>query len=79
MENQRVSFTCYSCGKKIDGSSEDPPCEVLEGWLTMSHWKSVATVEHFSFCSFMCLRSWVEANVSVVPRVFLESFGEEAV
>ena len=41
MENQRVSFICLSCGKKVEGNSDEAPCELLEGWLTVSHWKGV--------------------------------------
>lgn len=77
MENQQISFTCCSCGKKVVGSSEEAPCELLEGWMTMSHWKGVGTVEHLSFCSSLCLRSWVESHVPTIPKVFLESFRED--
>jgi len=73
MNTQRV---CFSCGKKREGSSGEPPCQTLEGWLTVSHWKGVGAVEHYSFCSFSCLKPWVDAQVPRVPEIFLKSFKE---
>lgn len=68
---------CSSCGRKVEPSSEDLPCEVLSGWITVSHWKGLGAVEHYNFCSFTCLKRWVEAQAPEIPRVFLESFGVE--
>ena len=73
MKTQRV---CLSCGKKREGSPEEPPCQALKGWLTVSHWKGIGSVEHYSFCSFSCLKSWVDAQVPRVPEIFLKSFEE---
>jgi len=78
MENRRIGFTCRFCGKRKEPTSGEPPCEVLEGWLTVAHWKGLGDVEHYSFCSLSCLKSWVDAHLPGVPKVFLESFGEEA-
>ena len=72
------NFICSSCGRKVESSSEEPPCSVLSGWLTVSHWKRLGSVEHYNFCSFTCLKMWAEAQTPEIPKVFLESFGEES-
>ena len=69
---------CFFCGKKVASSSEEPPCEVLKGWLTVSQWKGLGAVEHYNFCSFTCLKKWAEAQTPEIPEVFLESFREES-
>lgn len=71
MKTQRV---CFSCGRKIEGSPGEPPCRVLKGWLTISHWKGAGSVEHYNFCSFGCLKSWADVQVPRVPEIFLKSF-----
>ena len=73
----RKHLSCSSCGRSVEFSPQEPPCKMLEGWLTVSHWKGLGSVEHYSFCSLTCLESWVEAQVPRIPKVFLESFGEE--
>ncbi|TET16813.1 MAG: hypothetical protein E3J75_04165 [Dehalococcoidia bacterium] len=77
MRNQRTVFTCHSCGKGVECSPGKLPCEVLKGWLTVSHWKGLGSVEHYNFCSFSCLKSWVDTQIPRVPEVFLESFKED--
>ncbi|MBL7124985.1 MAG: hypothetical protein ISS51_02690 [Dehalococcoidales bacterium] len=77
MRNQGMRLSCHFCGKGVEYSSEEPPCEVLKGWLTVSHWKGVGAVSHYNFCSLSCLESWVDTQVPRVPDVFLESFGED--
>ena len=77
MKNQRMRLSCHSCGKGVGCASEEPPCEVLKGWLTVSCWKGLGSVEHYNFCSLSCLKSWADAQVSKVPEVFLESFKED--
>lgn len=72
----KIQSECFSCGKKGEGSPGEPPCRALKGWLTLSHWKGVGSVEHYSFCSFSCLKSWVDAQVPKVPEIFLKSFEE---
>lgn len=74
---ERMRFFCQSCGKGVECSAEEPPCEALAGWLTVSHWKGPGAVSRYNFCSFSCLKSWVDAQVPGVPDVFLKSFGED--
>jgi len=74
---EKKHFICHSCGKKAEGSSEKPPCEVLAGWLMATHWKGLESVDQYMFCSFSCLQRWVDANVPRIPEIFLKSFGEE--
>ena len=76
MKNQEMHFSCHSCGKKMKCSSGEPLCKVLRDWLTVSGWKGLGSVEHYTFCSFSCLKSWVDAQVPKIPKVFLESFKE---
>ena len=77
MDTQRMCFSCYSCGKRVECFPGEPSCEVLKGWLTVSHWKGLGAVSHYNFCSFSCLKSYVDAQVPRVPEVFLESFKED--
>jgi len=74
---QRGCFVCLSCGKKVEFALEEPPCKVLSGWLTVSHWKGLESVDHYSFCSFSCLQQWVDSQAPRIPEVFLKSLGEE--
>jgi hypothetical protein len=76
MKNQGTQFSCHSCGKGAECTPGEPPCEMLKGWLTVSRWKGSGSVEHYNFCSFSCLSSWVDAQVPRVPGIFLESFKE---
>ena len=70
-------FICHSCAKKAEYGPEERPCEVLSGWLTVSHWKGLGEVEHYNFCSFTCLKRWADAQVPQIPEVFLKSFERE--
>ncbi len=74
MSAQKRCFTCHSCGKQLECTEEEAPCEVLEGWSTISHWKGSGAVAHYTFCSLICLKSWVDASVPTVPHIFLEAF-----
>ena len=74
---QKGCFVCQSCGIKVECTSEEPPCKVLSGWLTVSQWKGIESVEHYSFCSSTCLQKWVDSQVPRIPGVFLKSLGEE--
>ena len=67
---------CHSCGRKAEVSEEELPCEVLRGWLTVSNWKGLESVDHYSFCSLSCLQRWVDSQVPRVPEVFLKSLEE---
>ena len=69
-------FVCHSCAERVDFSPEERPCEVLGGWLMVSQWKGPGAVEHYDFCSFTCLRSWLDAEAPQVPEVFLKAFEE---
>ena len=69
-------FICHSCGKTVEYAPEERPCEVLSGWLTVSHWKGLGVVEHYNFCSSTCLKRWVDTQVPHVPEVFLKAFEE---
>lgn len=73
MKTQRA---CFSCGENSEDSPGELPCRTLKGWLTVVCWKGVGSVEHYSFCSFSCLKSWVDAQVPRVPEIFLKSFEE---
>jgi len=77
MGSRRTRFSCQSCGKEVECSPGEIPCEALEGWLTVSYWEGPGAVSHYNFCSLSCLKSWVEAQLPRIPDVFLESFGED--
>jgi len=76
---------CQSCGKKVEYSEcskrgarpDDARCMVLRGWLSVSHWRGMGTVDGYDFCSFSCLQRWVEAQVPTVPKTFLEAFQDD--
>jgi hypothetical protein len=67
-----MCFICHSCGKKVEFEVEEPPCKALAEWLTVSHWKGMASVDRYSFCSLSCLQRWVETQVPKIPEVFLK-------
>jgi len=69
---------CSGCGQKVEFSSEEFPCQVLNGWLTLSQWKGLGSVEHHNFCCITCLKKWAKARVPEIPKVFLESFNGES-
>lgn len=71
-------FICSACGRKVEFSPGEAPCEALTGWLSLAQWKGVSSVDHFNFCSFTCLKKWVNAKSPQIPRIFLESFKEES-
>ena len=73
---QGRNIFCHSCGKELEHKMGKMPCENLAGWLTISHWKGHESVDHYSFCSVSCLRTWVEDLSPRIPDVFLKSFGE---
>jgi hypothetical protein len=74
---QRRYSICYFCGRKAEISSESPPCVMLEGWLSVTHWKGMESVDQYDFCCFTCLEKWAHDQSTQVPKVFLESFNEE--
>lgn len=68
---------CHSCGRKVEFSQQEMPCDVLSGWLIVSYMEGLESVDRFSFCSFSCLQRWVTSQLPEVPEIFLESLGEE--
>ncbi len=68
---------CHSCGRKVEFDQEELPCDVLSGWLMVSHMKGLEYVDSYSFCSFSCLQRWVASQVPEIPEIFLKSLGEE--
>ncbi len=70
-------ISCYSCGRELEHGMGRMPCEELEGWLTISHWKGKEMVDHYSFCSHRCLRQWVDQLFPRIPEVYLKSFDEQ--
>jgi hypothetical protein len=67
-------FMCHSCGERVECGAKERPCEVLKGWLMISLWKGPETVQHYSFCSLMCLKTWLDAQIPQIPDVFLRAF-----
>jgi hypothetical protein len=73
---------CQSCSKKTEYSEcfencappGDARCNALKGWLTVSRWRGVGSVDKYDFCSFSCLQKWVEAQVPKIPKPFLKAF-----
>ena len=76
MKNQEIHFSCHSCGERMEYPPGEPLCKMLRDWLTVSCWKGLGSVEHYTFCSFSCLKAWVDAQVPKIPKVFLKSFKE---
>ena len=82
---KRETAVCLSCGKKVEYTPcgqrrvlpEDARCKVLDGWLTVSHWKDMHSIEEYDFCSLTCLQKWVEAQAPKVPNTFLDAFRDE--
>jgi len=77
MGNQRASFSCHACGTEVEYCAEETPCGVLKGWVSIAYWKGAGSIVRYNFCSLSCLKSWVDARIPQIPRVFLESFKEE--
>lgn len=81
----RKTTSCYSCGKQAEYTQcceraalpKDARCSVLNGWLTVFHWKGMGDVDHYDFCSFGCLQRWVEAQAPRIPKTFLSAFQDE--
>lgn len=73
---QQGYLICPSCGKSVEFSPEERPCEVLRGWLMVTQWKGLGAVEHYNFCSLTCLKRWADTQVPQVPEVFSKSFEE---
>jgi hypothetical protein len=59
-------------------SVKEPPCEVLSGWITVSRWEGLGSVDHYHFCSFSCLKEWAGTQTLVIPKAFLDVFKGES-
>ncbi len=75
---QERVITCHACGKELEYHPEEPPCEGLAGWVTVSLWKGREAVDHYSFCSIPCLQVWAQSQTPQIPEVFLKSFEDDA-
>ena len=76
MEVER-NFSCVSCNKETRCLRGEPLSKGLKGWITLAYWRERGQVTHYAFCSFSCMKSWLDSTVPSIPQVFLESFGEE--
>ena len=72
------SCICHACGREVELGEGEAPCDVLRGWLMLSQLKGTESVDRYSFCSFTCLKIWVDEQLPRVPEVFLDSLGEES-
>ncbi|MCX5991758.1 MAG: hypothetical protein NTZ04_05455 [Chloroflexi bacterium] len=83
--NKKNHAVCHFCAKKVeytDCSDREPSpgdarCNIMRGWLTVSHWQGMHAVDYYDFCSFGCLHKWVNAQFPRVPSVFLKALGNE--
>ena len=74
--------TCYSCGRKTEyapcsdkeASPEEARCNVLSGWLTVTHWKGIGHTVQLDFCSFDCLIEWAKDQAPQIPKSVLDAF-----
>lgn len=76
MEVER-SFSCYNCRRETECLRGEPLNRGLKGWVTLAIWRESGEVSHYAFCSYDCLISWVDSLTTKIPKVFLESFGDE--
>ncbi|MEE8205219.1 MAG: hypothetical protein V3T68_04115 [Dehalococcoidales bacterium] len=68
---------CHTCSRKVEFNAKELPCEVLRGWLVVSHLKGVEAIDQHSFCSLSCLKRWVDSQAPAVPEVFIRSLDDE--
>jgi hypothetical protein len=73
------SCYCQTCGRKVELSEDEAPCEALMGWIMLSQLKGTESVERHSFCSYPCAKIWVDSQIPEIPPVFLESMGENPI
>lgn len=64
-------FVCRFCGSRVEVASEEPPCKALNGWFMVTHWRGMESVDHYGFCSYVCLKAWVDTEI------FLKSIEEK--
>lgn len=76
MDELEENLCCHICGETLECPDGEAPCQAFEGWFTVSCWDGPGEVSEYSFCSLDCLKAWVEGEMTGIPEVFLESFGE---
>jgi hypothetical protein len=82
---RRRYAVCQSCGNRTEytecsegcAPADGARCNVLSGWLSVSFWKGFGAVDHYDFCSFVCLQRWVDSQVPRIPESFLKAFRDE--
>lgn len=73
---------CRSCDKTVGYTeclergepTETARCNVLTGWLSVSHWRGMEATDYHDFCSFTCLQKWVDSKIPKIPETFLKAF-----
>jgi hypothetical protein len=73
---------CVSCGKRVEYADcseqlptpENPRCQALVGWFTVSKWKGMESYDQFDFCSLDCIRGWIEEQMPKIPEIYLRPF-----
>ncbi|MCX6012070.1 MAG: hypothetical protein NTV30_01375 [Chloroflexi bacterium] len=71
------AFICQTCGKEVDNIQDKAPCEVLQGWLMVTNWKGHENVDQIVFCSYSCLKRWVDSKTPNIPDIFMKSFEDD--
>jgi len=72
---------CFTCGKKVAFTEcsdqrplpDNPRCEALKGWFSISKWRGTECFDNYDFCSLDCLREWVEEQMPKIPEKLLKS------
>ncbi|MEW6002240.1 MAG: hypothetical protein AB1638_06285 [Nitrospirota bacterium] len=73
---------CVSCGKQVEyaecseGESQpdNPRCQALTGWYSVSKWKGIESFDQYDFCSLDCLREWIDKQMPKIPEEYLRNF-----
>ena len=73
---------CQFCGKRepytecseMCAPPEGARCAVLDGWLSVTHWRGMGSLDRYDFCSLTCFQKWVEVEVPKVPKASVEAF-----
>lgn len=77
---------CVSCGKKVEYAEcsdqlpppDNPRCQALKGWFSVSKWKGIESFDQYDFCSLDCLREWIDEQMPKIPDEFLKIFGNSS-
>jgi len=78
----RSNAVCASCGKKVEYADcseqshtpENPRCQALRGWLSVSRWKGIESFDQYDFCSLDCIREWIDEQMPKIPEIYLKPF-----